>query len=442
MDHQSDICGVTLCSKLVKDGIQCDRCGRWYHEKCSQMPKQSYLLQKKHTELQWICVHCVALAEVCSRILMRGTVSVKSTEERKPSEECETKPSGDQVVGSSKNKSNEGKKPKSTEISKPKTGVPIRASEVEQLQDRIGLLEKQVLELQQSTKVLLSRTKSIMLHNLAEPLIRNVKARREADRRHVLDVLRLAGMPPTTVFTKYHRVGTWKGAHIAKPRPIMVVFPSTHSRDQLLSRAYMVQMNTNGYVRVTPDEGLQNSTAAPATSSQGGKSRGTLEVRLERISSVPREEPARLEEKNRKSVPPFNNVRGSPMSKSTPQKNEPLAKSEVKKRSRRPKKTEADEVESKASAGKSRGSKKPESEGSDHSVLQGSEEVKPTTSSNKILATRSWNEVAAAAPVNRTLQQRARKNNQVSLNMSEAVGLTCSNIEMTRGEYLGSLTNR
>ena len=208
MDHQSDICGVTLCSKLVEDGIQCDRCGRWYHETCSQMLKQSYLLQKKHTELQWICVHCVALAEECSRILMRGVVSLKSTEERKPSEEYETKPPGDQGAKNRKNKSKEGKSSKGTEFSKPQTGVPMQAPEVKQLQDRIGLLEKQVLELQQSTKVLLGRTKNILLHNLAEPLIRNAKARREADRRHVLDVLRLAGMPPTTAFTKYHREPT------------------------------------------------------------------------------------------------------------------------------------------------------------------------------------------------------------------------------------------
>ena len=268
---------------------------------------------------------------------MRGMISLKTTEEKKSSEVCEKTPPDGQAGTPSGNKGTEGKESKSTTNKKPKSGV-LQTPEVKLLQDRIGILEKQMLELQQTTMVLLGRTKNIMLHNLAEPLIRNAKARREADRRHVLDVLRLAGMPPTTAFTKYHRVGTWKGAHIAHPRPIMVVFPNTHSRDLLLSRACMVQRNTNGCVRVTPDAGLQTSTASRDAFGQGLQSRGILGVKLEKIPAIPKEESEQIEKKKQESKTPMNKVRGSPISKSTPQRNETLVQSEAKLRNRGPKK--------------------------------------------------------------------------------------------------------
>ena len=276
MGCKSDICGVSLCSKFVEDGIQCDRCGRWYHELCSQLSKQCYILQKKHTELNWVCMHCLALAEECSRILMGAVTGVRTAAEPKAKVGQETRPSSSRLAPENANKVLEAKGKKSTKQKTPQSGSSLEPQEANSLQARVDLLEKQIRELQQSTQIMLGRTKNILLHNLAEPLIRNAKARREADRRHVMDVFRLAGMSPMTPFTKFHRVGTWKGEHISQPRPILVVFSSTHTRDLLLSKAYMVHMNTRGCVKVTPDEGLQKNIPVPAVVRQGTGDRGIL----------------------------------------------------------------------------------------------------------------------------------------------------------------------
>ena len=97
MAQISDICGVSLCSKMVDSGIQCNRCGRWYHEKCAQMSKQCYLLHQKHKELKWVCNHCVALAEECSRILARAMTVARPTE-KETKGEPEIKPPSERVT--------------------------------------------------------------------------------------------------------------------------------------------------------------------------------------------------------------------------------------------------------------------------------------------------------------------------------------------------------
>ena len=296
------------------------------------MSKQCYLLHRKHIELKWVCMHCVALAEECSRIL-KGAIAVDKSTGRKSSviesdiestlgqmasEDVKSLPQEKEAVRSRSNKSTKNKNKKKEKKNKPQTGVGVQTQVENGLQKRVELLEKQIRELQQSTQVLLSRTKNVLLHNLAEPTIREAKARREADRKRVQDIFRLAGMPPTTPIIRYHRVGIWKEAQSVKPRPLLVVFPNTHARDMLLARAYMIQVNTCGSVGVTPDEGIQKKVHVPEIVRKETENRGSPQIKLTKIPSNNRVALPKADAKQ-KCMPLLRGVGGSPIGKSTPQ---------------------------------------------------------------------------------------------------------------------------
>ena len=461
MTNKSDICGVSLCSKLVENGIQCDRCGRWYHERCSLMTKQCYLLHQKHKELKWVCNHCVALAEECSRILM-GAIAVKPTDGKSFINEIDMKSSRGQMAAAegqmlpqeTETKSIRGRSKKSKkrtenretnmEKKNPQTGVLVQTKVDNGLQARVELLEKQIREIQQSTQVLLSRTKNVLLHNLAEPLIRDAKARREADKKRVQDIFRLAGMPPTTPIIKYHRVGMWKEAQITKPRPLLVVFPSTHARDMLLARAYMVQVNTCGNVIVTPDEGIHKQLHVPEIASQETKTKGTLQVKLNQVPSTHRVTPLKADLK-KKSMPQLKGVGGSPISKSTPQKKNKTEQLEKGKKGgikESSSKTVAPKVETKITTEAEQleslgGRKCPD--------MQPDGKTEKTVSPDQGLGQKSWADVVRTEPKLRLTPHRVstlKGSNSVSLNTSETFVQAYSNVEMTRGGCPGQRMTR
>ena len=298
----------------------------------------------------------------------------------------------------------------------------------------MDLLEKQMKELQQSTQVMLGRTKNILVHNLAEPLIRDARARKDADRQHVLSVFRLAGISPTTPYTKCHRVGTWKSTHIAQPRPLLVVFTSTHTRDLLLSRAYMVQVNTGGCVKITPDEGLKKQTEVSSVMGHKTTNRGEPKVRLDRITSTSKMDLPKGEGKNQQHIPHMSRVRGSPISESTPQNKEPREKHGKKHKwgpsEGSPKKEETavevtKPIVSQQTMTPKRGlSSKVEDSGK-------AEKMEPV---NQDLVPQSWAKIAAAAPkIGQTYQKITKVRDSTSLNMSESFPVAFSNMEMTNG---------
>ena len=133
------------------------------------------------------------------------------------------------------------------------------------LVSRIEMLEKEVKGLRESSALMLGGAKKLLLHNCSEPVVQAGKARREADHKHVQAVLRLAGLPATVPYIKCHRVGLWKGGNHLGPRPLLIMFTSTYSRDTLLSRADRVSEGSGGQIRITPDMPQFSRPAAPST---------------------------------------------------------------------------------------------------------------------------------------------------------------------------------
>ncbi|VDP32460.1 unnamed protein product [Echinostoma caproni] len=94
--------------------------------------------------------------------------------------------------------SNGKEKITSTKGKKPLNGATVKPLASIEAIAHVQRLEKDLQELQRSTQALLGRTRNVLLHNFAEPLIRDTKARREADRGYVQDIFRLTCIPANT----------------------------------------------------------------------------------------------------------------------------------------------------------------------------------------------------------------------------------------------------
>ena len=67
--HLSNHCGGKGCHEYVAEGIQCDACNLWYHQRCSKLTKKSYQLCILHKALKLVCASCVTLTEKYSKML-------------------------------------------------------------------------------------------------------------------------------------------------------------------------------------------------------------------------------------------------------------------------------------------------------------------------------------------------------------------------------------
>ncbi|VDP89829.1 unnamed protein product [Echinostoma caproni] len=153
------------------------------------MSNQCHALHLQHGALKWICAHCEALIEECSRILKGALVGAVTT--------SSPQISNTRVKHTMKEK-NGKEKITSTKRKKPRKGDTVKPLESIEVTARIEQLEKGLRDLQRSTQVLSCRTRNVLLHNFVEPMICDTKARRKADRRHVQDVFRLADILANT----------------------------------------------------------------------------------------------------------------------------------------------------------------------------------------------------------------------------------------------------
>lgn len=281
-----NVCGVSSCLKIVETGIQCDRCGEWYHQTCSKLIKKNFNLLKNNAGLPWICSKCVALAEECSRLLRNalhphhsegefsrsvGKPMGSDRSERSNTqstiamsmEEPKTKVGRDAKhllpqtakAGHTKQMASKKKQPDSNKktVEKQSKGPHNNSPGTAVLNERVESLEAIVRELRMDLDSVMGRARSLLIHNCAEPFTKNTRARKEDEKSRIRDILRLAGLSLTVPVVKQHRVGTWKGEGMRAPRPLLVVFQKREDRDLLLSKATKVEHETKGKVVITPD---------------------------------------------------------------------------------------------------------------------------------------------------------------------------------------------
>ncbi|CAI2739013.1 unnamed protein product [Dicrocoelium dendriticum] len=229
-------CGEHTCGVEVKEGIQCDRCLLWYHNNCSRLDQDSIDLYARHSQLKWICFHCVCLADIGSRLIHDRTfdsVTHVSDVHESASRNCVHRLDSAEKL-----------------IRDQSLLIETLRSKVEELQSSLECYLR-------SAELAMGRQRNVLIYNREEPVIRETRTRRDLDRRRVHDILRIAGIPLYVGIKRVHRVGSWRETsmlrHQGYARPILVEFRNPIHRDLLLNRAGLVASQTNGRYQIAPD---------------------------------------------------------------------------------------------------------------------------------------------------------------------------------------------
>lgn len=305
-------CGVGRCREYVKQGIQCDSCGVWYHQRCSGLTKKIYQLYTDNKPLKWICAYCVSLAEDCKRILRDSVVPQVTASSSSPSTSGpKIAPLSVPDVTATQTPIRPAGQPKKRLIASKGTAKPIAVTEgsipeSSVLLSRLEKLEEDMRLLRKEHDNFVGKSKNLLLHNCVEPVIREAKARRVAEHRQVQAVFRLAGLPTSIPYVKCHRVGLWRGEQSQQPRPILVVFTNNYSRDLLLSKAATVEHSTRGVIKITPDS-LNHMSRGKPPRTQAANNAPTREPKHLALSLV-KVDPLTVDPKIANSTPKANGV--------------------------------------------------------------------------------------------------------------------------------------
>ena len=53
------LCGAPQCRKNVSDGIECNNCMLWFHQKCAKLSDKEFLSHSSDGDSLWFCEHCL-----------------------------------------------------------------------------------------------------------------------------------------------------------------------------------------------------------------------------------------------------------------------------------------------------------------------------------------------------------------------------------------------
>ena len=274
------MCLNSRCGKKIVTGIQCDACGEWEHPSCARISQEIFQLYDKILDLQWVCSPCIQFARahrVAKRPVHAALNPTSTTRETDPgpvvmssptrlySEVVNQPPKQGTSGGPVPNKLNtkeggEGLRPKRKRTKKNQGGVKTVSQEKDTNELKLeAQIKETILKLGMANPCKTTKrnsSKTILVLNTEEPLIKESKTRRDMDRRRVIDLLRIAGIHPNTGIKRVHRVGVWKQTNpgrLSPARPILVEFKDSEPRDLLLTRAAFVNNYTKGRYQIVPD---------------------------------------------------------------------------------------------------------------------------------------------------------------------------------------------
>lgn len=303
-------CGSTTCGQgAVKEGIQCDACRLWYHNKCSRLGIRALTLYTEHSFLKWICPTCIqkinttpkprATEEQGVQAGEPGTQTDSGTAQDKNDSLPRLNPSDREVmvrqrVGSENKPTpcpeiNDGWKTvdrgKRTKIEKdankrgPKTRPRVssnlirkscrpcdKTSSLEEIRDMLldqqktlSVLQKEGIALSRElhtlkaqSNIALGRNRNVIIRGIPEPYMRESRQRDRAMRYHVNNLLRTANITLPVKIKRVLRLGRW--VKDQAPRPVVAEFVNPRTRDKFLAAAGLIEKETGGRVKVEPDD--------------------------------------------------------------------------------------------------------------------------------------------------------------------------------------------
>ena len=296
MPRVASPCLAAECGKRVVEGIECDACLKWAHPKCSGIKPDNYKLYDKNLGLQWICSVCVELLRAnlkekratevpqANKPQSEDFINPTPATNRSYSEVASTTPGTNEPRAQAKGQQKKGvsqsqkvpklapKKQKVPPTAPPQKGEhqvrteppaaveTVRGLNVKSLEGKIRDLGEQLQAIRRLESFPINYQKTVLILNHEEPEIRESKARRDMDRKRVLDVIRIAGLTNVKL-RRVHRVGVWKRSSLDGPqqaRPILVEFFEPAARNILLANSERIFCLTNGRFKVVPDVSRTN----------------------------------------------------------------------------------------------------------------------------------------------------------------------------------------
>lgn len=306
-------CGLTACGKgAVKEGIKCDACSFWYHNRCSGLGIRAISLYTEHSFLKWICSKCIQRiknAQIIPKCEEIG-VQVEEVDMRLSSDTTQegsvplallSPVDGEAGEGfQSRGKEDTSSCPKDTAVwrtvdrrrkvevgksvtqRKAKTGIDSTKryakknnhtheglSDLEEVkimlkeqQSILSTLQKEGVALSLELRTLktqsdiaLGRNRNVVIRGIPEPYMRESRQRDRAMRYHVNNLLRTANVPLPVTIKRVLRLGRW--AKDQPPRPVVAEFANPRTRDRFLAAAGQLNRETEGRVTVEPDNSAE-----------------------------------------------------------------------------------------------------------------------------------------------------------------------------------------
>ena len=295
MPRASFPCLIERCGKRVVKGIECDVCHKWSHPKCSGLKPEHYTLHRQNPGLQWVCTVCI---EMCRKRVgniketedpqrINGTnigINIGDPSYASPNSYAEVvshqnnsiktgkqsiMPNKVQISQTPKEIVAQRKKPnKPAPPSPPVTkdtnqrknwptsvGIKGRDEQFTALEDKIKEISSQIDKLKIQSENVQNKKRTVLILNREEPVIKESRARRDIDKRRVLDILRIAGIPYEEL-RRVHRVGVWRNTDVdgvRKARPLLAELANSASKNVLLSNSERISFITKGRYKIVPD---------------------------------------------------------------------------------------------------------------------------------------------------------------------------------------------
>ena len=268
-------CGRSQCKKgVVGDGIQCEACEKWFHNRCSMITPKGIALYTQYECIRWVCNQCVRVIKETQS----GSLEVGEKEDvQKPVEE-DTTGEGSRLGGLSEETDNVGAQERKRGRNRRENitlqecagGVEDLSRELREIRDRLKANEEalerllrdkemvvdQLKNLQANSDLALGRNRNVVIKGIPEPYMKEGRQRERAVRYHLNTILRMVGMPPGILIKRTLRLGKWGEGNPAggDTRPVVVEFANPRHRDRVLAASADIMRKTSGRFRVEPDD--------------------------------------------------------------------------------------------------------------------------------------------------------------------------------------------
>ena len=272
-------CGVEKCSSSVEDGICCDMCDRWYHQKCGKLSKKNFALLREIKTLKWVCPQC--LQEGRTRLEKIRLSNIGSPKEEDSSCDNVTVICARNEVKTSVTSAY----PTHEEYSNPAIDelwvtVGKQGKIIRELQKGASEMAQAITRLQTHSDIALGRHRNVVIKGLSEPFCQVARQRESAIRHRLMTMLRTAGIPAHINIKRILRLGKWRppitGGSPKPGRPVLVEFANPRYRDMFLAAAGKILETTKGIIRIEPDISALRKTGnvtCKATSTPAGSRR-------------------------------------------------------------------------------------------------------------------------------------------------------------------------